>query len=129
MITTGPSLLPGDAAVPIDWRSVSPGYFNTMGVPLLHGRDSTDADGADAPRVMIVSPATARKFWGDAILSAVPFQALGRAVSSLVFGVRVHDAATFTFVAVALVSVAFAACLIPAFRASRVDPLVALRHG
>jgi putative ABC transport system permease protein len=54
--------------------------------------------------------------------------ALGRAVSSLVFGVPVHDPATFGIIAVVLASVAFAACVIPAFRASRVDPLVALRH-
>jgi predicted permease len=66
MITTEKSLLPQDAAVPIDWRSVSPGYFRTMGMPLLHGRDFTDADGPDAQRVMIVSQATAKKFWGDA---------------------------------------------------------------
>jgi putative ABC transport system permease protein len=54
--------------------------------------------------------------------------AVGRAVSSLVFGVPVHDPATFAIIALVLTSVAFAACVIPAFRASRVDPLVALRH-
>jgi putative ABC transport system permease protein len=53
--------------VPIDWRFVSPGYFKTMGIPLLQGRDFTDADGPDpALPVMIVSRATGRKFWGDA---------------------------------------------------------------
>jgi putative ABC transport system permease protein len=291
MITSEKSLLPADAAVPIDWRSVSPGYFKTMGIPLLAGRDFTDADGPDARRVTIVSQATARKFWGDAdplgltlrrsadpgtpftivgvvgdirstalteqspalyypvasrvwplmdvvvraggspdaLLPAIRYKvreidselalanirtmdqwvsnsaaqprlnavflsvfasvalliasigiygvlaysvsqrtgeiglrmalgatprgvlviivgegmrvaligigigslgglALGRAVSSLVFGVPVRDTATFALVAIALASVAFAACLLPAFRASRVDPLVALRH-
>jgi putative ABC transport system permease protein len=54
--------------------------------------------------------------------------ALGRAVSSLVFGVPVRDPATFLGVAVALAGVAFAACVVPALRASRVDPIVALRH-
>jgi ABC-type antimicrobial peptide transport system permease subunit len=44
--------------------------------------------------------------------------ALGRAVSSLVFGVTVRDPATFGVVAVALTSVALAACAIPARRAS-----------
>jgi len=67
MITTDRSVLPPDTAVPIDWRIVSPGYFKTMGIPLLKGRDFTDADGPDpALPVMIVSQATARKFWGDA---------------------------------------------------------------
>jgi len=54
--------------------------------------------------------------------------ALGRAVSSLVFGVPVRDPATFSLVAVVLTAVAFAACIIPARRASRVDPMVALRE-
>jgi predicted permease len=66
MFTTEPSLLPSGAAVPIDWRSVSPGYFATMHIPLLRGRTFTDADTSKPPLVMVVSQATARKFWGDA---------------------------------------------------------------
>lgn len=54
--------------------------------------------------------------------------ALGRAVSSLVFGVPVRDPATLLGVAVALAGVAFAAGVVPALRASRVDPIVALRY-
>ena len=67
MLTTEQSVLPPNTAVPIDWRIASPGYFKTMGIPLLRGRDFTDADGpSPAPPVMIISQATARKFWGDA---------------------------------------------------------------
>ena len=66
MITTEKSVLPPASAVPIDWRIISPGYFKTMGIPLLQGRDFTDADGPNALPVMIVSAATAKKFWGDA---------------------------------------------------------------
>ena len=65
MITTGESALPPETPVPIDWRVASPGYFRAMNIPLLRGRDFTDADGGSAPPVMIVSQATARKFWGD----------------------------------------------------------------
>ena len=54
--------------------------------------------------------------------------ALGRAVSSLVFGVPVRDPATFIVVAVILAAIALAACVIPARRAARVDPMVALRY-
>ncbi len=65
MLTTGPSVLPPGTKVPIDWRIVSPGYFKTMGIPLVRGRDFTDADGAGAAPVTIVSQATTRKFFGD----------------------------------------------------------------
>jgi putative ABC transport system permease protein len=66
LFTTDRSILPADTSVPIEWRIVSPGYFHTMNIPLLRGRDFTDADGPDAPKVMIVSESTAKKFWGDA---------------------------------------------------------------
>jgi putative ABC transport system permease protein len=52
--------------------------------------------------------------------------ALGQTVSSLVFGVPVRDPLTFACVAMALAGVALAACLVPALRASRVDPIGAL---
>ena len=291
MLTTDQSVLPPDTLVPVNWRIVSPGYFKTMGIPLLRGRDFTGADNATAQQVMIVSRATAKKFWGEGdpmghtmvrsadrktaftivgvvgevrdtalnqqsptlyypmasrvwplmdiivrtdsapetllpairqkvheldgelalanvrtmdewlsnsaaqprlntvllsvfaglalviasigiygvlaysvnqrsgeigvrmALGATPRNvlrlivgegmtvaligiaigllgglALGRAVSSLVFGVTVRDPATFTAVAMVLASVALAACTIPALRASRVDPVVALRY-
>jgi predicted permease len=54
--------------------------------------------------------------------------ALTRLMSRLLFGVSVADPLTFTAVAALLTFVALAACYIPARRAMRVDPLVALRH-
>ncbi len=53
--------------------------------------------------------------------------ALTRVMTSLLFGVSATDALTFTAVAILLAAVAFAATVIPARRAIRVDPMVALR--
>jgi putative ABC transport system permease protein len=53
--------------------------------------------------------------------------ALGRVLASLVFGVPVRDPMTFFSVIGILTVVALAACVLPALRASRVDPLIALR--
>ena len=64
MFTTGPSVLPSGTKIPIDWSSVSPGFYKMMHVPLLAGRDFTDADGPNAEKVIVVSQSTARKFWG-----------------------------------------------------------------
>jgi putative ABC transport system permease protein len=45
------------------FRSVSPGYFAALGVPLLAGRDFTDADKAGAERVVIVNQSLAQRFF------------------------------------------------------------------
>jgi predicted permease len=53
--------------------------------------------------------------------------ALTRVMSSLLFGVTERDPITFVAVAALLIVVAFISCFVPAHRATRVDPLIALR--
>jgi putative ABC transport system permease protein len=53
---------------------------------------------------------------------------LTRVLKSMLFGVTASDAVTFASAALVLGAAALAACLVPAFRAVRIDPIRALRH-
>jgi ABC-type antimicrobial peptide transport system permease subunit len=54
--------------------------------------------------------------------------ALTRGIASLLVGVRPTDPATFTAIAALFLLVAVVACGLPAYRASRLDPIAALRN-
>ena len=53
---------PGQELVVVT-RVVSPGYFDTMTIPLISGRKLTDQDTADAPNAIVISETMARRFW------------------------------------------------------------------
>ncbi len=62
------------------------------------------------------------------VLGALAAFGLARLMSSMLFNVRASDPVTFAAVAAVLLVVAVVACWIPARRASKVDPLVAIRY-
>jgi putative ABC transport system permease protein len=44
-------------------RMISPGYFETMGIPLVSGRQLTDHDTEKSPNVVVISETMARRYW------------------------------------------------------------------
>src|SRR5690349_6478660 len=56
-------VLPVGQAPMIQHTVVTPGYFRTMGIPLLAGRDFNDADAKDSPDVTIIDERLAREYW------------------------------------------------------------------
>ncbi len=57
------------------YRAVFPGYFQTMRIPILRGRDVSDADNLRAPGVVVINDYLARRYWPgeDAIGKRITF--------------------------------------------------------
>jgi putative ABC transport system permease protein len=85
--------------------------------------------GADQGSVLrlVVGTGARLALFGIAAGTAVAL-ALTRMMADLLYGVRPADPATFTVVTIVLASTSILACYIPARRAMRVDPIVALRY-
>jgi predicted permease len=47
----------------VETNEISPGFFAVLGIPIVRGRDFTDADAAAGGHVVIITEAAARKFW------------------------------------------------------------------
>jgi putative ABC transport system permease protein len=83
---------------PIDYNIVSPGYFHTLKMPLLQGRDFTEQDNTGAPLVAIVNETFARKYYkGQQVIGnhfrftgnfAQPVEIVGLAKDSKYYSIR-----------------------------------------
>jgi len=92
-----------------------------IGVRMALGADAADVRGLVLRQVGVMTLVGATL----GIAAALGF---GRAAQSLLFGLQGYDPVVIAAAAAALAMVAFAAGLVPALRASRVDPMQALRY-
>jgi putative ABC transport system permease protein len=61
---SGQLATPNGQARMAGWNSVAPGYFRTLGIPILAGRDFNESDRAGSEAVAIVNEAFARRYFG-----------------------------------------------------------------
>ncbi|HEX7088585.1 MAG TPA: ABC transporter permease [Longimicrobiales bacterium] len=76
-------------------RPVTPGYFATLGIPLLRGRPLTDRDGPDAPAVLLINDAAAKRYFPgvDPIGKRIRFWGVSREIVGVVGNERFHGLA------------------------------------
>ena len=74
VIAEGQEPKPGEQVVVSNVRTITPGFFDAMGTPILEGRSFRASDGPDAPRVAIVDERFARHHWPNG-------EALGKRIS------------------------------------------------
>jgi predicted permease len=94
---------------------------NEIGIRMALGAESRDV------LKMVLSRSLVTIVFGIAIGLVISY-AGAKAIASFLVGVSPSDPITFAGMLVLLLGVALLACLIPAYRATRVDPLVALRY-
>ncbi len=72
------------------YNSVTPDYFRAMGIRLLRGREFTEADNADAPKVALISESMARRYFPDedALGKRLVFGKYARQIVGIISDVR-----------------------------------------
>jgi predicted permease len=97
----GQPLRPAEKAAPLAWTgAVTPDYFRMLGIPVLRGRTFSEADGERSSKVVVLSAATARRYWPDEDAIGkhirVVFEQDARVVVGVVGDVRQFDLAGTT---------------------------------
>jgi putative ABC transport system permease protein len=116
-------------------RVMSPGFLDMQGIPLSKGRDFFDEeeDPGKEHVVILTNRLWRERFGSDrAILGRkvrlnAETYVVGRAMRSVLYQLSAIDFASVGAVAVVLLVAALLACYLPARRATRIDPMVALR--
>jgi predicted permease len=62
-VVDGRTPAPGELPPVPGWNTISSGYLQAMGIPLIEGRNFSDGDGPDSQRVILVDQFMARKYW------------------------------------------------------------------
>jgi len=101
-------------------------YGVAQRIPEIGVRMALGAKSTDVLR-LVVGRGMALMFAGI-VLGLAASLVLSRFLESLLFEVGAHDPLTFVLVPIVLTVVALVACYVPALRASRVDPIVALQY-
>jgi putative ABC transport system permease protein len=94
---------------------------NEIGVRMALGAQAGDV-------LRLVGAAGLKLAVAGTVVGAIGAFALTRTMSGLLFGVSSFDIGTFLLMALTLIAVTLLACYIPARRAAKVDPLIALRY-
>ena len=71
--------------------NIAPDYFQTLGIPIVRGRQFDSSDREDSPKVAIINQAAARRFWPDQDPVGKRFKFFGQPYTVQVVGVA-HDA-------------------------------------
>ncbi len=74
---------PGKSAIPISFYRTGPGYFETMAIPLVAGRDFNERDTKEAPQVVVVNQQMAQRYWPDENPVGKRFRLVAQAARSL----------------------------------------------